>query len=123
MIIHEQKLVYIDRHAGGPLTPELIAAGRAKAPGLQATLAREAEAASATPPLPLGDLVERYAKPVAILIDRSTAKLPAKWRTRLAWCGGCSARQIALNEWLPDVKSGVAWWGAAGRVWRLMQAR
>lgn len=111
MIVHSKRLVYIDRHAGGEVTPELAAAGRAKAPGLQGVLARDQERARRHV-LPLGDLVERWAKPVAVMIDRATSKLPAKWRTGLAWCGACSGRQARLNGWVGDVRSTAAWVGA-----------
>jgi hypothetical protein len=101
MIIHSRKLTVFDRDAGGPITPELAAAGRALSPVKQLPAAHRA--------LPLGDVVEIYAKPVARAIDRATAKLPQRMRTALTWCGACSKRQTKLNNLVGDVRSLAAW--------------
>lgn len=44
----------------------------------------------------LGDLVAAVAQPIARLIDRATGH-----RTHVANCGGCKARQAAMNKILP----------------------
>jgi len=73
--------------------------------------------------LGLGDWVERWAHPIAVGIDRITARLPKRFQTGLAWCTACSRRRARLNSWVPDVRSAMDWWGAAGRLWRAMQGR
>jgi hypothetical protein len=60
---------------------------------------------------PLGDLVERLARPIATRLDRLTARLPAGWATHLAGCSACSRRRHFLNAVLPDVGSLTAWRG------------
>jgi hypothetical protein len=48
-------------------------------------------------PFGLGDLVAKVAQPIAGVIDRVTG-------TRLKGCGGCAARQAALNRLVPDLR-------------------
>ena len=53
--------------------------------------------------LALGDLVYRVADPIARLIDRCTARLPARLRTHIAGCSACSRRRRRLNALAPDL--------------------
>lgn len=53
--------------------------------------------------LGLGDLVYRAADPIARLIDRCTARLPARLRTHIAGCSACSRRRRWLNTLTPDL--------------------
>ena len=53
--------------------------------------------------LGLGDLVYRVADPIARLIDRCTARLPARLRTHVAGCSACSRRRRWLNTLAPDL--------------------
>ena len=55
------------------------------------------------PRLALGDLVYRVADPIARLIDRCTARLPACLRTHVAGCSACSRRRRWLNTLAPDL--------------------
>lgn len=55
------------------------------------------------PRLGLGDLVYRFADPIARLIDRCTARLPACLRTHVAGCSACSRRRRRLNTLAPDM--------------------
>lgn len=57
----------------------------------------------ALPRLGLGDLVYRVADPIARLIDRCTARLPARLRTHVAGCSACSRRRRRLNALAPDL--------------------
>lgn len=91
-------------------------------------------------PLPLGDLVERYAKPIAVLIDRETAALGTdadclvawvcrgflkpstnfakKWATKFAeGCTACSKRRKLLNRIVGNVRDWREWWGCWRRLW------
>lgn len=90
---------------------------------VQSVAAAPAEQVQGVSVVGLGDLVERYAHPMAVVIDRMTLNLPPRWRTGLAWCTACSRRRSTLNEWVPDVRSGLEWWAVAGRLWRFMQGR
>lgn len=74
------------------------------------------------PALGLGDIVERYAHPIAVRIDRVTAKLPPKLRTRLAWCSACSRRRVRFNGWVADIRSWAAWRHAIGRFMAFLSA-
>lgn len=55
------------------------------------------------PRLGLGDLVYRVADPIARLIDRCTARLPAPLHTHVAGCSACSRRRRWLNALAPDL--------------------
>ena len=55
------------------------------------------------PRLGLGDLVYRVADPIARLLDRCTARLPARLRTHVAGCSACSRRRRWLNTLAPDL--------------------
>ena len=57
----------------------------------------------ALPRLGLGDLAYRVADPIARLIDRCTARLPARLRTHIAGCSACSRRRRWLNALAPDL--------------------
>jgi hypothetical protein len=48
----------------------------------------------------LGDAVALVAQPIARMIDAATGH-----RTNVASCGGCKARQAALNKALPFIQS------------------
>lgn len=56
-----------------------------------------------TPPPPrgLGDVVETLAKPIARVIDATTARIIPKHKTDLANCPGCQKRKAALNKAVP----------------------
>lgn len=54
------------------------------------------------PPVGLGDLVERFAQPIARFLDRTIG-------THLAGCTACSRRRRYLNHLVPDVHSLQTW--------------
>lgn len=53
----------------------------------------------------LGDLVERFAKPIANFIDAASERfLPTDWQTRIGSCGACARRRRKLNLLCPDIE-------------------
>lgn len=53
----------------------------------------------------LGDLVERFAKPIAHLLDAASERfLPAGWETHIGSCSACARRQRKLNLLCPDIE-------------------
>lgn len=72
-------------------------------------------------PVGLGDAIERVAKPIARWIDRRTARLGPRWRTKIAGCSACSRRRELLNWIVRDVRSWAAWrrsWREIRPAWR-----
>jgi hypothetical protein len=79
-------------------------------------------------PLPLGDIVERFAKPIARVIDNATADLSPllgfgqKYATKLAaGCSACSKRRHYLNRVVRNVRSWREWltsWRRLRPAWR-----
>jgi hypothetical protein len=59
--------------------------------------------ASPAPLRGLGDAVAVVAQPIARMIDLTAATIGV--RTNVAGCGGCKARQAALNKALPFIQS------------------
>jgi hypothetical protein len=66
------------------------------------------------PPLGLGEVVERIAKPIALEIDRVAADFGRV--TRVAGCSACSKRRHFLNRVVPNVRSWRDWLAAWRRV-------
>lgn len=65
-------------------------------------------------PLPLGEWVETWAKPIAVWLDRVA-------KTKLAGCSACSRRRRLLNWVVPDMHSARSWFTAVTRLtagWR-----
>lgn len=67
-------------------------------------------------PVPLGDVVERFAKPIAQSIDSATADISPllgfgnRYATRLAaGCGPCSKKRQVLNQVVRDVRDLREW--------------
>jgi hypothetical protein len=80
----------------------------------------------AAPPPGLGDLVERYAKPIAARLDRWTAHLPPRFRTHLNGCSACSLRRRFLNIVVPAYRSWPSWRRAPVRLvtaWRQVYSK
>lgn len=78
------------------------------------------------PVLGLGDLVERVAKPLAKRVDRATARLRPRWRTKLAGCSACSRRRAFLNWVVRDVRRWREWaaaWRRLRPAWERFYAR
>jgi hypothetical protein len=67
------------------------------------------EGAPPRAPLPLGDLVERFARPIAAFLDRALG-------THLTGCPACSRRRQYLNHLVPDIRSPLAWLTALSRL-------
>lgn len=67
-------------------------------PAPREELAGPVPARSGGSALGLGDVVARFAKPIAQVIDRVAG-------TKLAaGCGPCSRRRKRLNRWVPDLR-------------------
>lgn len=67
----------------------------------------------------LGDWVESWAQPVAVVIDSVAADFGL--RTKVAGCRACSRRRHVFNRVLPDMGSWSVWRGAPGRAWGVLR--